>query len=113
MKRNDSKEINIVKVGIILLGIWLFLFGGYLETFGATRIYASENPSLHCCFEQQDIVYILKNIVREGVKTVDEKNSIIEITGRFEHLKRFSKSEDQKIIFLYLLQFGESQLFLS
>ena len=32
------------KVGIILLSIWLFVFIGYLETFGVKRIYFCGNP---------------------------------------------------------------------
>ena len=64
------------KVGIILLSIWLFVFIGYLETFGAKRIYFCGNPPIYCDFDQQSMVYAPKNMVRRWIKPVhkDEFN---------------------------------------
>jgi hypothetical protein len=71
------------KVGVILSIIWLFVFGGYLETFGAGWIYSCENPSPHCYFNQQ--------------------NFIIEIAGKFGYFKKFSESEKPKMILLIFI----------
>ena len=64
------------RVGIILLSIWLFVFIGYLETFGAKPIYFCGNPPIYCYFDQQSMVYAPKNMVRGWIKSIhkDEFN---------------------------------------
>ena len=88
------------KVGIILLCIWLFVFGGYLETFGAEWKYFFENPSTYNYFDQQSIDYTSKNNVRGWIKSIYKEKFTIEMGARLGHLKRFSKSEDPKLILL-------------
>ena len=86
------------KVGIILLSIWSFVFIGFLETFGAKRIYFCGNPPIYCYFDQQSIVYASKNIVRLRVESAYEGKSTIEIGARLGHPKWFPKSKDIPII---------------
>jgi hypothetical protein len=91
------------KIEIIFFSIWLFVFNGYLETFGAEWIYSCENPSPHCYFDQQNMAYALKNIVRGWIKTVDKEKFIIEIAGRFGHRKTFPEPENLKMILLIFI----------
>ena len=82
------------KVGIILLSMGLFVFTGYLETFGVKWIYLCESLPAYCYPDQQSIVYASKNIVRVRVESAYEGKSIIEIGARLGHRKWYSKSED-------------------
>lgn len=88
------------KVGIILLCICLFVFGGYLETFGAEWTYFYENRSTYNYFDQHNTGYTSKNNVRGWIKSDYKKKFIIEMGARLGHFKRFSKSEDPKLILL-------------
>jgi len=91
------------KVNAVIFSIWLFVFGGYLETFGEEWMCFSESPPAHFCFDQQNIVYTLKNIVKGWIETFDKENFIIAMAGRFGHRKTFSEPENLKIILLIFI----------
>jgi hypothetical protein len=107
-----TKRMTVVnslsfKVGIILLGIWLFVFIGFLEAFGAKGIYFCGIPPIYFYFCQPSIVDASKNIVRVRVESAYEGKSTIEIGARLGLRKRFSKCEDIPIIlFIFIGVWG-------
>jgi hypothetical protein len=91
------------RVYAIFFSIWLFVFGGYLETFGGEWLSFYKNPLSHCYFDPQNIVYTLKNIVKGWIETFDKENFIIAMAGRFGHRKTFSEPENLKMILLIFI----------
>jgi hypothetical protein len=95
------------KVGMILLSIGLFVFIGYLETFGVNSMCPCENLPAYCYPDQQSIVDASKNIVRVRVESAYEGKSTIEIGARLGHPKWFPKSKDIPIIlFIFMAVWG-------
>ena len=93
----------LFKLGITPLSIWLFVFVGYLETFGVTWTYFCENLSTYSYPDQLSIVYTSKNIVRGRIKLVYEEEFNINLGARLGYRKWFSKSEDVPIILLVFI----------
>jgi len=111
-KRMTLVQLLSFKGWIILFSIWLFVFSGYLDTFGANRIYFCKNPSTYRHFDQQSIVYTSERIVRGWVKTGYKEKVIIEMAGKFGLRKKFSKSEAIPIIiFVFIGGWGIAILF--
>jgi len=91
------------KLGIILLSILLFVFVGYLETFGANWIYFCVNPPRHSYFGKQSIVDASKNIVRGWIGSTYKEGFNMDMGAKLGYRKRFSKSEDVPTILLVFI----------
>jgi hypothetical protein len=91
MKTKRMTVVNSIpfKVGMILLSIGLFVFIGYLETFGVNWICLCENLPAYCYPDQQSIVDASMNIVRVRVESAYEGKSTMEIGARLGHRKSF------------------------
>jgi hypothetical protein len=103
-----TKRMSVVKslssrVEIILLSIWLFVFIGYLETFGVKRISFCGNPPPYSYFGKQTIVYASKNIVRGWIKAAYKGGFNIDMGAKLGHRKGVSESEDVPIILLVFI----------
>jgi len=83
-----------LKVGIVFLGIWLFVFViGHLETYGVDLPPFCENPYVFCYRNQDTIPYASKNIVRAGVESVYKGQPTIEMGARVGYRKWYSTCE--------------------
>ena len=99
-KRITGVKSLSVKVGVVHLSIWLFVFIiGQLETFGVNVTYFCENPRTRCYSDQKSIVDALKKIVRVSVESVHKGKSTIEIGARLGY-RWYPKSESILMIVL-------------
>jgi len=101
-----------LKIGIIILSVWLFVFLGFLGAAGVKWINLCERPLASYYPDQQPIVYASKNIVRGCIESGYKEKSTTRIGATFGHRWYPKPEEVPFILLIFIGVWGSTTIFL-